>query len=192
MSEYINNTEKRLSGGHPNSLGNTVAVAEDVLADNSGQLMNELCQTYNSSDEVVRLRVSSALKRVAGLHPESMSGQNSPQPAWIVERFDWLIDEIGWQLDQPSAKWSIAQILAQIDDRLTTKQRARGIELMKHNLKTEDDWIVQNMTAQALTDLSLKHNDKNLQAWLKPQLKKTLNDNRRSVAGKAKKCLAKL
>ena len=59
--------EERLTGGHPNSLGETVSVAEDVLQDSSRQLFNELCRTYSSDDEVVRLRVSSALKRICYL-----------------------------------------------------------------------------------------------------------------------------
>ncbi len=60
--------EDTLTGGHHNSLGNTVAVAEQVNADRS--LLPELIATYASDDEVVRLRVSSALKRVAWEHPE--------------------------------------------------------------------------------------------------------------------------
>ncbi len=188
----IGGIEGQLSGGHPNSLGNTIAVAEAVLADNSQKLMDELCETYNSKDEVVRLRVSSALKRVAGLHPESMSGDNPPRPEWLVARFDWMIDDIGWKLDQPSAKWSIAQITWQIDEHLSAEQRSRAIKLLKHNLENEGDWIVKCMTAQTLVNISLEHDDNSLKKWLIPQIEKMSADKRKAVAGKARKLLQKL
>lgn len=182
MAETI---EQRLSGGHPNSLGNTVAVAEDVLRDESENLMNELCQTYQSTDEVVRLRVSSALKRVCGLHRESISADISPRPDWILKRFDWLIDDIGWNLNQPSAKWTIAQITLALESKLSADQRQKAIKLLKHNLETEPDWIVQNMTAETLAHFAQK--DEALRSWLIPKLKIMQTDSRKSVASRARK-----
>lgn len=187
---WINKTEQRLGGGHHNSLGNTVAVTEDVLADDSQKLMDELCECYKSEDDVVRMRVSSALKRIAGLHPESISTE--PRPEWVMSRFDWLIDDIGRNLDQPSAKWSIAQMVMQLDVRLTKEQRARAVELLRHNLKAEDDWIVICATAQTLASVVLKHKDSNLKKWLIPHLKKMTKDARKSVAAKAEKLLNQL
>jgi len=55
----MNDFEKRLKGGHPNSLGNTIEVVEEVLAKND--LFNELFNCYFSNDEVVRLRTSNAM-----------------------------------------------------------------------------------------------------------------------------------
>jgi hypothetical protein len=60
--------EAMLAGGHPNSLGRTVEVVDLVLADRDR--LAELFQCYFSADEVVRLRVSSAMKRVTIAHPE--------------------------------------------------------------------------------------------------------------------------
>jgi len=71
--------EDALTGGHHNSLGNTVEVSEQVNADRS--LLPELINTYASDDEVVRLRVSSALKRVAWEHPD-----------WIHEEINSIMD----------------------------------------------------------------------------------------------------
>ena len=65
MSE---NFESILSGGHPNSLGRTVEVVDLVLEDRAR--LAELYQCYFSSDEIVRLRVSSAFKRVTTEHPD--------------------------------------------------------------------------------------------------------------------------
>jgi len=58
----VQDFEKRLQGGHPNSLGHTVEVVEEVLSEPS--LFDELFHCYYSDDEVVRLRVSNAMKRI--------------------------------------------------------------------------------------------------------------------------------
>ena len=60
--------EAMLTGGHPNSLGRTMEVVDIVLADRAK--LADLYQCYFSSDEVVRLRVSSAMKRVTIEHPD--------------------------------------------------------------------------------------------------------------------------
>lgn len=187
MSKTI---EERLTGGHPNSLGETVSVAEDVLKDSSKQLFNELCNTYTSEDEVVRLRVSSALKRVCGLHRDSLSASVQPKPEWILDRFDWLIKDIGWSLDQPSAKWTIAQIIQELQNKISKEQRNKAIKLLKNNLETESDWIVQTMTASTLADLAV--NDVATKRWLVPRLKRMKTDKRKTVSSKAAKLLKKL
>jgi hypothetical protein len=187
MSKTI---EERLTGGHPNSLGETVPVAEDVLKDSSKQLFYELCNTYNSEDEVVRLRVSSALKRVCGLHRNSVSASVQPKPEWIIDRFDWLINDIGWSLDQPSAKWTIAQIIQELQNKISEEQRHEAIKLLKNNLETESDWIVLNTTADTLADFAV--NDVSIKKWLVTELKRMKTDKRKSVSSKATKLLKKL
>lgn len=187
MSKSI---KERLTGGHPNSLGEVVAVTENVLKDSSRQLFNELCDTYNSDNEVVRLRVSSALKRVCGLHRDSLSASVQPKPEWILNRFDWLIKDIGWTLDQPSAKWAIAQIIQELQHKINKEQRDKAIKLLKNNLETEADWIVQNTTADTLADFAAS--DVELKRWLAPRLEKMKKDRRRSVSSKAAKLLKSL
>ena len=58
----MRNFEERLTGGHPNSLGNTIEVVEEVLQHH--EAFDELFNCYFSTDEVVRLRVSNAMRRV--------------------------------------------------------------------------------------------------------------------------------
>ena len=192
MKTWINRIEEQLTGGHHNSLSNTVEVAEAVLADPSQKLMNDLCECYKSEDDVVRMRVSSALKRISGLHSESISTSHKPRPEWIMKRFDWLIDDIGRNLDQPSAKWSIAQIMMHLDDQLSDEQRNRVIDLLKYNLETEQDWIVKCTTAEALTEIVIKYSDKSLLRWLVLHLEGMTKDSRKSVSGRGKKLLVKL
>ena len=57
-----------LTGGHPNSLGRTIEVVDAVLADRSK--LEELYSCYFSADEVVRLRTSNAMKRIAREQPD--------------------------------------------------------------------------------------------------------------------------
>lgn len=59
----MNNYEERLKGGHPNSLGNTVKVVEEILSDN--ECFDELFNCYFSKDEIVRPRTSNAMKRIS-------------------------------------------------------------------------------------------------------------------------------
>ena len=77
--------EKLLSGGHPNSLGETELVTSQVL--NNKSLLPVLLDCYKSEDPVVRLRTSSCLKRVCQQQPEWIYEhiQNLFYPDWIVQ-----------------------------------------------------------------------------------------------------------
>ena len=73
--------EVMLTGGHPNSLGNTVEVVDTVLA--HSEKLEELYACYFSSDETVRLRTSNALKRVSKERPE-----------WLIPYIDGLLRDV--------------------------------------------------------------------------------------------------
>ncbi len=161
--------EARLSGGHPNSLGNTVSVAQDVIADRS--LLPELISTYSSDDEVVRLRVSSALKRVAWAKPD-----------WVHHELDGVLDWVV-SLQQPSAQWTIAEILLTLGPMLSTAERLRATDVMKSHLSTSVDWIVLIKTMETLVEWA--KTDAELRAWLPERLEELGRDARKSVAQKA-------
>jgi hypothetical protein len=165
--------EDRLTGGHHNSLGNTVAVAEQVNADRS--LLPELIATYGSDDEVVRLRVSSALKRVAWERPEWIHAEIEAIMTW-VER-----------LKQPSAQWSVGQMLLAIGPLLSEAERERSLTLMKNHLEESSDWIVLNHTMETLAQWA--HHDGELEAWLAPHLARFAKDSRKSVSTRAQRLL---
>jgi hypothetical protein len=167
------NFETELSGGHPNSLGNTVAVVDIVLADKSKLKM--LYQTYFSEDEVVRLRVSNAIKRICKKHPDL-----------LVEYIPGLLSEIS-KINQPSIRWTLATLFLWLQDKMTDDQRKKAIDIMKVNLENDNDWIVQNTTLESLAGF-VKY-DSNLKTWLLPKLKAATNDSRKSIVGRAKKLL---
>lgn len=170
---YINSFEEKLSGGHPNSLGNTVEVVDIVIADK--KRFDELYQCYFSSDEVVRLRVSSAMKRICKIHPE-----------WLVPYLDKLLSDIS-EIQQASTQWTLAQLFLWLENEMTQAQKDRAIEVMKNNLENSNDWIVQNTTIETLA-LWAKDED-GLKQWLVPRLKNFEKSDRKSVAGRANKML---
>lgn len=165
--------EEMLSGGHPNSLGRTLEVVEAVLADRPQ--LDDLYQCYFSEDEVVRLRVSSAIKRVTIAHPD-----------WTMDFIDGLQSDVA-AIDQPSTQWTLALIFDLLRDRLSPRQRSRAIDIMKSNLTHHSDWIVLNNTMKVLGRWA--KNDPELARWLQPKANRLVHDERKSVASNARKLL---
>ena len=169
--------EDMLSGGHPNSLGRTVEVVEAVLA--NPERIEELLNTYHSPDDVVRLRVSSAFKRI----------EQADQPLMLTHLDAFLdrvmeLPEVG---AQPSAQWTVAQICLAVSAHLRPDQYARAKAHLMRNLEAMNDWIVLAQTMTTLTEWSKK--DQPLARWLKPHLEIRVEDSRVSVAKRAAKCL---
>ncbi|NHF59025.1 hypothetical protein FK220_006720 [Flavobacteriaceae bacterium TP-CH-4] len=168
--------ETLLTGGHPNSLGNTIAVVETVLQ--QPERFEELFHCYFSDDEVVRLRVSNAMKRIC------------------KERCDLLVPYIGrfldeiTQIDQASTQWTLAQLFLVLEQHMNGQQLRKAKELLTHNLSHHNDWIVLNTTMETLTHWS--KTDKRLKHWLVPHLERLSEDTRKSVSARATKMLVKL
>ena len=172
----MKNFENRLTGGHPNSLGNTIEIVEEVLSNQA--LFEELFQCYFSSDEVVRLRVSNAMKRIC------ISNQS-----YLIPYTDRILNEIS-QIDQASTKWTLATLFEMLKDDFSDQQFQQAKSIIKHNLETDNDWIVLNNSIETLSKWSL--DDADLLDWLLPRLEKHAKDDRNSVAKRASKWLAKL
>lgn len=168
--------EEMLTGGHSNSLGNTVEVVEIVLA--SPSRFDELFGCFRSSDEVVRLRTSNAMKRI-----------EAERHDLLVPYVDRFISEIG-ELDQDSAQWTLAQLFLKLENDLTDAQRQSALKIMKRNLENRDDWIVLNATIETLALWA--SNDDELASWLRPRLERLAHDERKSVARRATKKLKTL
>jgi transcription elongation factor GreA-like protein len=162
--------EQMLTGGHPNSLGRTIEVVDLVLANHSR--FEELYNCYRSSDEVVRLRVSNAVKRLWRANPDL-----------IAPHIDRFLTEIS-QINQASTQWTLATMFDELDTYLTPEQRAAALTLMQHNLATHNDWIVLNNTIDTLGKWA-KAGDDDLKAWLKPHLARLRGETRKSVARRA-------
>ena len=163
--------EQRLQGGHPNSLGNTVEVVDEVLSDPS--TFQELFQCYFSTDELVRLRTSNAMKRIA-----------KADKAIVVPYLDRLLRDVS-QIDQASAQWTLAQLFLLLQNKLSASQLGLAKQVLKRNLEQHTDWIVLTSTLATLGTWSKK--DDALKEWLHPHILRLAADPRKSVAGRARK-----
>lgn len=168
--------EPMLTGGHPNSLGRTEEVVDLVLADR-GRL-GDLYDCYSSTDEVVRLRVSSAMKRVTIAHPD-----------WMMDFMDRLQGDVA-AIDQASAQWTLALVFDLTRDLLSDEQRSRAVEIMQKNLAEHDDWIVLNNSMKVLG--AWADDDEDLRSWLRPHARRLAEDPRKSVASNARKLLRRV
>lgn len=168
--------EAMLTGGHPNSLGRTEEVVASVLAEPAR--LDELFGCYDSADAVVRLRTSSAIKRV-----------EAARSALMVPHIDRLIEKVG-ALDQASAQWTLAQLFDRLAHAMSPGQKARALGILKRNLEHHSDWIVLNTTIDTLTRWA--RDDAALASWLAPHLDRHAHDPRKSVAGRARKAKAAL
>ncbi len=172
----MNSFEERLKGGHPNSLGNTVQIVEEVLEKNS--LFEELFNCYFSDDGLVRLRTSNAMKRVF-----------KAKKQLIIPYIDRLLNEIS-KINQASAQWTLSQLFGQLENEMNDDQIIIAKQIMRNNLENHKDWIVLNTTMDTLGNWAKK--DENLREWLLPNLNRLAEDERKSVSGRAKKILLKI
>ena len=165
--------ETMLTGGHPNSLGRTEEVVDQILADETR--LDELYQCYFSSDEVVRLRVSSAFKRITAKHPQ-----------WTMKFMDGFLSQIA-DIDQASTQWTLAILFDQTKSLMSSQQKAKALDIMKRNLAGHHDWIVLNTTMNVLANWAKR--DPDLAQWMLAHLRRLAGDQRKSVAKKAGKLL---
>jgi hypothetical protein len=170
----MENFEQSLKGGHPNSLGNTIEIVDEVLANHV--LFDELFHCYFSSDEVVRLRVSNAMKRIC-----------KTQKSLLLPYIERFLNEIS-RIDQASTQWTLSQLFLALEKEMTQEQREKAVKIMKDNLSNHDDWIVLCQTMETLGRWAKK--DDSLQLWLLPHLDRLSKDSRKAVSKKAAKVLA--
>ena len=168
--------EEMLSGGHPNSLGRTVEVVDQVLL--QSDKLDRLISCYQSNDEVVRLRTSNAIKRVRKIKPE-----------WLVPHLPKLLGSIS-MIEQASAKWTLANLFQMLCSHMDPDQLKAAKTILKSNLEDSSDWIVQKNTMETLSDWALT--DRRLYRWLLPRLESRTGDPRKAVAGAAMKQLERL
>ena len=168
--------EERLTGEHPNSLGNTVEIVEEVFNDH--QRFNELFLCYFSTNATVRLRTSNAMKRICNETPEL-----------LVPYIDRFTTEIA-AIDQASTQWTLANLFNSLKSRMTQAQIEKAQHVMQCNLEKHNDWIVLNETMKTLAVWA--KTDDQLTQWLIPQLQHLELDKRKSVSGRAQKLLATL
>lgn len=169
----MKNFETKLKGGHPNSLGNTIQVVREVLANESD--FRELFDCYFSTDEIVRLRTSNAMKRICRERKEI-----------LIPYIDLFLTDIS-KIDQASTQWTLSQLFGMLKSNMTDSQILLATQIMQNNLLNSTDWIVLNQTMQTLGNWALNNLD--LKQWMFPVLENIAEDPRKSVSTKAKKTI---
>ena len=162
-----------LAGGHPNSLGRTLEVVAAV--EDAPERLDEVFDCYRSDDEVVRLRTSSALKRLLLAHPD-----------WVERALPRWFSDMG-TLNQPSAKWTFAQLALDLREHLDAGDTQRAKDIVVKNLLEESDWIVLNMSMK--TCQHWVRTDADLAGRIRNRVLELAEDRRRSVANGAAKLL---
>lgn len=167
----------RLAGGSRRSLGEADAVAAEARG--SRRLVDELVDCLLVEDELVRMRAADALEKVARDRPE-----------WVAPHVDRLLGEVA-EVEQPSVRWHVAQLLAEVP--LDPSQRERAVVLLRRMLEEETDWIVLTCAMSAMTDLALAGSAPDTVApWLVAVLRRHARDPRPAVAKRATRQLARM
>jgi len=159
--------------GARNDLGRTEEVVALVLETPSR--IDELYQCFFQPDEWVRLRASSSFKRVWRADVEL-----------FLPYLDRFIKDVS-KIDQPSVRWTFAEMCSDLDGHLTGMQRRSAKARVKKYLEVSDDWIVLNRSIDALALWSAS--DPKLAEWMRPKMSVLANDERGTVARNAQKWL---
>ena len=161
--------EEQLSGGHPNYLGNTIAVVEAVLGKPSN--FSALFDCFFSDDVLVQMRVANAMKCIARAIKKL-----------LLPYIDRFLNEVSL-IDQASTKWSLAQLNLLLDSDLSAAQLKKAKGILVDNLMNHSDWIILNMTMETSGVWAQK--DDALKANIRDRIYQLQNDPRKSVSKKA-------
>ena len=168
----LGTVEELLTGGDPRSLRNADIVID--AASRRPERLEELVQCVFSADEIVRMRASDALEKVCRARPT------------LLQRFvPRVLGEMAL-IEQPSVQWHLAQILTEVD--LDEGEQGEAITILEHNLDTSGDWIVTNLTLQALAMFA--RTSPAVRTRLIKRLRYYQDSPYKSVASRARKLLA--
>lgn len=165
---------EQLSNGDLRSLEGVFSVTQEIL--NKPIRVSELVELLFTESDVVRMRAGDALEKIAAIRPDIVTP--------FAER---LLSEAA-SIKQASVQWHLAQIFTEI--RLTGEQTRRAIAILEANLHETGDWIVQNLTLEALAYFTFRGSlsPDYFQNLAQPHL----NNPHKSVARRAEKLIAKL
>ena len=168
----LSTVEALLTGGDPRRLRN-VDLVVGAASGQPGRLA-ELVECVFSEDEIVRMRASDALEKVC-----------RAQPGLVQPFVPRLLTEMS-RIDQASVQWHLAQILTEVQ--LDERQRAEAIAILERYLDTSGDWIVTNLSLQALATFA--RTSPEVRARLASRLHRYERSRYRSVSSRARKLLA--
>lgn len=164
---------KRLSGGDRRSIGNSLEVAADVLA--NPKLFADLFRGMYSDDPIIRMRSADAVEKVTVHNPILL------QPLKKA-----LLTKVAL-IDQQEVRWHCAQLFSRVE--WTRPERAKIISLLQEYLKDKSS-IVRTFAMSALGDIAAK--DMKLRKPIVRQLEELTATGTPAMKTRGKKLLAML
>ena len=129
--------------GKPNSLGRLIEVYDWVI---SGKIsVIEIYNLYQFENISVSMRVSNILKRLWRV-----------DPAYILPLIDLFIQDAK-KLENPTFRWTIAQIVTELNALLDTKQLKEMSMIVFDNLTISQDWILLAQSLKSCQIIIKKH-----------------------------------
>jgi len=162
---------KRLSGGDRRSIGDSLEVAADVLA--NPKLFPELFKGMLSDDPIIRMRASDAVEKVTVHNPILLKPLKKK-----------LLTQVAL-IDQQEIRWHAAQLFSRVE--WTRPERTRIIAILQDYLKDKSS-IVRTFAMQALGDIAMK--DAKLRKQIVTQLKELTEQGSPAMKARGKKILA--
>ncbi len=164
---------KRLTGGDRRSIGNSLEVAADVLA--NPKLFPDLFSGMLSDDPIVRMRAADAVEKVTVHNPILLQSLKKK-----------LLTKVAL-INQQEIRWHAAQLFSRVE--WTRAERTRLIAILQEYLKDKSS-IVRTFAMQALGDIALK--DAKLKPSIVKQLKDLTETGTPAMKARGKKLLANL
>lgn len=166
----MKNLLNRLRGGDRRSIGNSIEVAADVLA--NPKLFPQLFRGMMSDDPVVRMRAADAVEKVTVHNPILL------QPLKKT-----LLTKVA-HINQQEIRWHAAQLFSRVE--WTRAERSRIITILQDYLKDKSS-IVRTCAMQALGDIAM--NDAKLRRSILKQLKELTETGTPAMQARGKKLL---
>ena len=164
---------KRLSGGDRRSIGNSLEVAADVLA--NPNLFPDLFSGMLSDDPIIRMRAADAVEKVT-VH----------NPILLKPLRKTLLTKVAL-IDQQEIRWHCAQLFSRVE--WTRPERTRIITILQDYLKDKSS-IVRTFAMQALGDIAAR--DSKLRKPIIKQLKELTESGTPAMKTRGRKLLAGL
>lgn len=132
-----------LRDGKPNSLGRLIEVYQWVISGRTSVI--EIYNLYQFEDISVSMRVSNILKRLW-----------RQDPTYILPLIDVFIQDAK-KLVNPTFRWTIAQIVTELNTLLDTKQIKEMSMIVFDNLTISQDWILLAQSLKSCQIIIKKH-----------------------------------
>ena len=163
---------KRLQGGDRRSIGASLEVAADVLA--NPLLFPALFRGMLSDDPLIRMRAADAVEKVTVHNPRLLQSQKK-----------LLLGKVAL-INQQEVRWHAAQLFSRVD--WTHAERMKILALLQDYLADKSS-IVRTFAMQALADIAER--DNKLRPSILKQLRQLTETGTPAMKARGKKLLAR-